>query len=191
MTGPTWMPTRTGRTIDLLEPDSDQIEIADISEALAKQCRFNGHCRDHYSVAQHSVLVASHLPRRHRIFGLLHDAHEAYMGDILAPVKNVMGGILNETQERLDAAIATRYHLPHWYAGARHATLRETIKAADQRALVTEWRDILSITSPACPIQAHPFLARVIPWTWHQAHDRFLHEFAVAHSDWTDSFGPE
>lgn len=82
--------TRSGRRVALLNPSPAQIVIGDIAHGLAHQCRFNGQTNQFYSVAQHSVLVASILPRELRLAGLLHDASEAYLGDIVQPLKALL-----------------------------------------------------------------------------------------------------
>lgn len=76
-----------------LELDLADIDIRDITHALGNLCRFGGHCREFYSVAQHSVHVAEHLGRaglslEAQLVGLLHDASEAYISDICSPIKH-------------------------------------------------------------------------------------------------------
>lgn len=82
-----WMQTYSGRIVQPLNPDPASITIEDIAAALSKQCRFAGHVREFYSVAEHSVLVSRHCPEELRLVGLLHDASEAYLTDIPRPLK--------------------------------------------------------------------------------------------------------
>ena len=84
------MLTRGGRMVDLLNVKPEDIDLADIAWALAHTCRFMGHPRRHYSVAEHSINVARLLPEPIKIYGLLHDAHEAYIGDISTPMKRAL-----------------------------------------------------------------------------------------------------
>ena len=84
------MLTRGGRMVDLLNVKPEDIDLADIAWALAHTCRFMGHPRRHYSVAEHSINVARLLPEPIKIYGLLHDAHEAYIGDISTPTKRAL-----------------------------------------------------------------------------------------------------
>jgi hypothetical protein len=70
--------TFTGRRVHSLSPSSDEIDIDDIAHSLAYQCRFLGHTDGFYSVAQHSVLVSQMVPEQDALWGLLHDAAEAY-----------------------------------------------------------------------------------------------------------------
>jgi len=89
ITGP-WMATRTGRRINPGEMSKEDVDIEDIAWALSNLCRYNGHCDHFYSVAQHSVYVSKVVsdlggdPKK----GLLHDATECYVGDMVRPVKH-------------------------------------------------------------------------------------------------------
>lgn len=85
-----WMETYTGIRFYPLDAREEEIHIVDIAHALSLQCRFNGHCKEFYSVAQHSVLVSDLLPKGLKLAGLLHDAAEAYLGDMIRPLKNSM-----------------------------------------------------------------------------------------------------
>jgi 5'-deoxynucleotidase YfbR-like HD superfamily hydrolase len=79
--------TRSGKQLDLLQPDPAAIDLHDIAGSLSKQCRYNGHTQQFYSVAQHSVLLAEAVPSRYAALALLHDAPEAYVGDLVQPLK--------------------------------------------------------------------------------------------------------
>ncbi len=93
MRSDTFIATITNKRIYPFSLDKSEIDIEDIAHALARICRFNGHLRYHYSVAEHSVNVAEELKLRGaskelRLFGLLHDASEAYIADIPRPLKD-------------------------------------------------------------------------------------------------------
>ena len=85
--------TYTGKWVNPLDVDPNQVELADIAHALAMTCRFSGHCQQFYSVAEHCVRVSLQLQLQHRhnipllLLGLLHDAAEAYLPDLVAPIK--------------------------------------------------------------------------------------------------------
>ncbi len=88
------MKTYTGKYVDPFDLKAQDIDIVDIAHHLSQICRFNGASRYHYSVAQHSVLVAEHMNQVLRITrpdellqGLLHDAAEAYLCDVPRPLK--------------------------------------------------------------------------------------------------------
>jgi uncharacterized protein len=146
----TWMQTISGMLVDLLDPKSEQILLGDIAHALARIPRFNGHTVGDWpwNVAQHSLLVESLMPAETdasgRLVALLHDAHEAYVGDLITPVKQTMNAVpRNHAEgppsyaftfltERLDAAIWQAFGLnPSW------DTL-DKVKTADLLALAIE-----------------------------------------------------
>jgi hypothetical protein len=83
-----WIQTYTGKLFWPLDPQKDEIDIEDIAHALSNICRFTGHVKDFYSVAQHSLLV-SDLCQSNKLSGLLHDGSEAYICDIARPVKRL------------------------------------------------------------------------------------------------------
>lgn len=101
--------TTTTGSISLLSPDPKDVDIPSLARSLAKQCRWNGHIKGFYSVALHSVLVSESalLPDEpeYQLAGLMHDAAEAYMGDITTPVKQVLGKVVEELEARLMATI--------------------------------------------------------------------------------------
>src|SRR6266496_2381942 len=106
--------TYTGRTINPLDPDPGSIFIDDIAHSLANQCRFTGHTRNFYSVAQHCVLVADVVQDETlKLTALLHDASEAYLSDIARPVKMMprFGDLYREYEEGLEQAIAKHFSL--------------------------------------------------------------------------------
>src|SRR6266702_8144744 len=79
--------TYTGRHIDLLSPEFADIHIDDIAASLAKTTRFNGHTLRPYTVAEHSLLGVEYSLPQHKLEFLLHDATEAYLGDVVGPLK--------------------------------------------------------------------------------------------------------
>ena len=102
----TWLVTATNTVFDLANPDPATVNVSDIAHALNGICRFSGHTSEHYSVLQHSLLVSSLCPPELRLEGLLHDALEAYIGDITSPVKQFIKG-LKELEERVESTIFT------------------------------------------------------------------------------------
>lgn len=108
----TWIQTYTGRLFDPVTPDPKSIVIEDIAHALSNICRFTGHSKWHYSVAQHCVLVSLYVPIGLELTGLLHDASEAYLTDISHPVKHsrFMDGY-RELEARVERALAERFDL--------------------------------------------------------------------------------
>jgi hypothetical protein len=101
----------SGKQIDLLCPTPDMICIEDIAHALSNICRFGGHSRLFYSVAQHSVLVAELGPIRLRKEALLHDATEAYVGDVIKPLKVLLGDVFENIENSFLKAIIKKFGL--------------------------------------------------------------------------------
>lgn len=105
-----WMQTATGRQFWPLDPRPEEIHIDDIAAALAKLCRFSGHCLRFYSVAEHCVHVMRAAPKHLKLTALLHDASEAYLCDVIRPIKPHLSNYL-DIESRLERAIALRYRL--------------------------------------------------------------------------------
>lgn len=97
--------TYSGRRFFIDDPRPEDIHIDDIAHALAFQCRFNGHCPEYYSVAQHSVLVSRMVPPQDALWGLLHDASETYLPDVPRPFKAAMTNF-KELEERIMRVVA-------------------------------------------------------------------------------------
>lgn len=92
---PVWIETYTGKYVNPLEFAESDIDIEDIAHSLSLQCRYMGHCKVFYSVAEHSIQVARELCNRGAskktcLGGLLHDASETYLGDIVSPLKYLL-----------------------------------------------------------------------------------------------------
>jgi hypothetical protein len=111
-----FLQTVSGRWVNPFDPDPDQLDPGDIARALANVCRFGGHCRAFYSVAQHSVIVSEQVELRggdvEDVFAaLMHDATEAYLGDMPHPLKHrsPLGAAFKEAEEHLERAIRERF----------------------------------------------------------------------------------
>lgn len=106
--------TWTGRYVNPLAPKPEDIHIHDIAHSLARLCRWNGHCDGFLSVARHSMWVANELPTELKLWGLLHDATEAYLGDMTSPVKHSDAmQVYRDAEARLEQVIAEVFHLPY------------------------------------------------------------------------------
>lgn len=126
-----WIQTLTGRQFFPLAPRVEDIAIDDIAGALSKLCRFGGHCTRFYSVAEHSVHVASQAPAEHKLAALLHDASEAYLVDIPSPIKPHLTNY-RAIEDRLGAAIAEKFGFA-WPLPAEIKRL-DTAILSDERA---------------------------------------------------------
>lgn len=163
--------TASGEYVNILEPWSFTPRIEDIAHALSNLCRFTGHTRVLYSVAQHSWLVSEILPDHLKLHGLLHDASEAYLGDVSRVLKHsplLYGYRIAErnVQTRINAA----FGLP----GKEPAE----VKAADLRLLTTERRDLLP-PGPDWKLLrgVEPLEQRIEPWTPQLASLMFIARF--------------
>ena len=113
-----YLQTVSGRWVNPFDPDPAQFDAGDIARALANQCRFGGHSRVFYSVAQHCVIVSRVVEERggdvEDVFAaLMHDASEAYLGDMPHPLKHrsELGAAFRDAEARLEAAIRDRFEI--------------------------------------------------------------------------------
>lgn len=117
--------------------DTHEVNIGDIAHPLSMQCRFTGHIREFYSVAQHSVWVSNHVRENggtleEAAIGLLHDASEAYLSDLAAPFKGEVKGY-RPLEHVLHCRIMHRFGLP--------TAIPPIVKKWDFLACLVEARD--------------------------------------------------
>jgi len=108
------MQTFTGKIVDLQSPTPDVVDIEDVAHALSMICRYGGHCDEFYSVAEHSVVLeefAARISPKESLFFLLHDAAEAYLGDVVSPLKKVLTSFVELEKLWRMLAIGARYDL--------------------------------------------------------------------------------
>ena len=118
-----------GRQFWSLDPRADDVCIEDIAHALSMKCRFTGHCSMFYSVAEHSYLVSHFVPQRYALWGLMHDAAEAYLPDVARPVKDHLPGY-REIEKRVQRAITDAFGM--------HPEEPREVKAIDTRIILDE-----------------------------------------------------
>jgi uncharacterized protein len=133
--GSGWFITYSGIRFWPLDPRPEDICITDIAHSLSHICRFGGHARHFYSVAQHSVIVSHLVEPELALAGLMHDATEAYLGDMTRPLKHQMPEY-QRVEGLLWRVIAEKFGLP--------SELPPSIKHADNVALLTERRDVIN-----------------------------------------------
>jgi uncharacterized protein len=160
--------TFSGIAFDLLNPMPEMILLEDIVHSLALINRFNGAAIFPYSVAQHLLYVASLLPAELKLHGLLHDAAEAYIGDMVSPLKKIM-----TEYKKVEAGIA---RVVANVFGLSYPEPVE-VKKADFAVLSAE-RDQVLLTSygPWYKNFPHPAAIRIEPMSWVQVKEIFSSE---------------
>lgn len=106
-----WIQTYTGQKFDPAAPRAEDIDIVDIAHALSMLCRYGGHCKRFYSVAEHSVHASLHVAPENALWALLHDASEAYLVDVPRPIKPLLVGY-RELEAGIMGAVCERFGLP-------------------------------------------------------------------------------
>jgi hypothetical protein len=132
--------TFSGQDVDLIEPDPRTIVLQDIAYHLSKLERYNGACRFSVTVGAHSLMVAEQLTEKGiEAYGLLHDASEAYLGDVVGPLKPLLPDY-REIENNLMRVILEKYGL--------NFPMPEEVKLADKAVLAAEmqqangWHDL-------------------------------------------------
>jgi len=169
-----WIFTWSGRQFWPFNPQAEDIAIEDIAAALSHLCRFGGHSRYFYSVAQHCVHVADLLEAEGAhvaLYGLLHDAPEAYLLDLPRPIKRSRElAPYREAERRIMEAIRDAFDL--------EPTPPQALGWADEAVLATEVRDVMNehiasqwvLSTNALPL-------RIEPWEPEYARCAFLSRF--------------
>jgi hypothetical protein len=167
-----WFLTYTGKQFYPVEPSILEICIEDIAHALSMICRFGGHCRTFYSVAQHSVLISDSLPPELKLVGLLHDATEAYCGDMVRPLKHELPQY-KKVEQLLWDKIARKFDLP--------GAIPPEVKFSDNCALMTERRDLLVHTDHKWSQEEcyPPYPKRIKPLSPDLSEQLFLNTFKI------------
>lgn len=127
-----WIQSSTGQKVYPLNPKPENFTLDEIANSLSKKCRYNGHCTEFYSVAQHSVLVSYKV--KNKLWGLLHEFDEVFLPDVARPLKPLIPG-----WEELCAK--------HTKAGAESFKLQypmpNEILVADLKMLATEKEQLM------------------------------------------------
>lgn len=154
--------TRSGRCVSLASPDPETIDIRDIACSLSRLNRFSGATLLPVNVADHSLNVVKLLAQRKApdeilMLGLLHDAHEAYLGDITNPARAEIAAyagldVVARIADRLDFAILKAFGL--WSCAILDA--QAWVRTADAAVFGAEWRDLMPGRCPVS-VEAAPF----------------------------------
>ncbi|MBI4800335.1 MAG: phosphohydrolase [Desulfarculus sp.] len=159
-----WNQVHSGRAFYPLDPRPEDVDLGDIAHALANLCRYNGHSRRFYSVAEHSVHVSRALPPGLALWGLLHDAAEAYLGDFTRPLKQAVPEI-KTVEDLVLKAVAMRLGLG-WPCPPE-------IKQADLAMLAAEAHQVMAVPPRDWWLPEPPLAATVEFWPPAKAESMF------------------
>lgn len=131
--------TISGKWVNVFEPTEDMFLIEDIAHALSHQCRFSGHLKYFYSVAQHSIecyriACEQKLDKKELLTALMHDSSEAYLVDIPRPIKKQFPQY-KIIENNVMTILSTKFNFT-W-------PLSENIKKIDDIMLDTEWNNLM------------------------------------------------
>jgi hypothetical protein len=169
-----WIQTFTGKAFRPLSPEPGSIDVRDIAHALSLLCRFNGHCHRFYSVAEHCVRISHIVPPEHALWGLMHDAAEAYISDLPRPVKQQIPAF-GDFEDGLLARIMDHYGLP--------ISMPAPVKRADDVLLATEMRDLMADPPMPWELGVDPLPEPIEPMAPHEAERAFLARFHELRAD--------
>lgn len=165
-----WMQTATGKQFWPLDPRPEEVDIVDIAHGLAHICRYGGHCARFYSVAEHSVYVSQALPPALRLYGLLHDASEAYLGDVIRPLKRFIPGY-HDLEEAVMVAVCQQIGI--------HYPMPPQVKEIDDCILHDEMQQIMEPSPADWRLVGEPLGIEIQCWRPERAAEKFLEQFAA------------
>lgn len=174
-----WIQTYTGRKFWPLNPSASDVCIEDIAHALALKCRYTGHCREFFSIAQHSVAVSRMVPESDALWGLLHDAGEAYLPDVARPIKDRISVAIfpgrdvpfEHAEGCILRQIAAAFSIPY--------AMPPSIRSADVRCLERERRQLMGPPPQEWHTAVHwdGDTTPIRCWDWRESEVEFLARF--------------
>ena len=163
-----WMQTFTGVAFWPMDPHPDEVNIADIAHSLAHQCRYGGHSKMFYSVAEHCVLLSHAVPAELAFSALMHDAAEAYLVDVPRPIKRFLGGY-RDIEKALEAVIMPKFGLPY--------PIPELVMEMDTQILTDERQQLMATPPLPWGTDMKPLGVTCLGYVPHEAERRFLARF--------------
>lgn len=164
-----WMQVYSGKQFWPFDPRPGDFDILDIATALSRLCRFGGHTKEFYSVAEHCVYVSHCVAEEnpeYALWGLMHDASEAYVQDLIRPIKYAMPEY-QAIEDRVQEALAKQFEL-EW-------PMPKEVHRADVSVLLAESRDImLPPPAPWSERGVPPFSMRIEGLSPEEAKNAFL-----------------
>lgn len=147
-------------------PEDYEFDIEEIAHSLSNQCRWTGHCRKFYSIAEHSIHCARMSPVGFTKEAFLHDASEAYVVDLSRPLKQLVSDY-KTIQKNIEAAVAKFYEFPY--------PMSLEVQDIDNRMLVTEWQQLFNETDISLgPYNNEPYSFILNCWLPEKAEKEFL-----------------
>lgn len=160
---------QSGNYFNFLDPEGSSFTIEDIAHGLGMTSRFGGQCKRFYSVAEHSICASFHVAPEFAFAALMHDAAEAFIGDIPRPLKSLLLDY-QRLERDIETAVLGRFDLT--------LPLPAEVKSIDLVMLATEQRQILDNYDEWAPIRGVVPLPIVLPcWTPQEAKAQFMHRF--------------
>lgn len=159
--------THTGRKVHFLDPTEDEIDIEDIAHTLSLLCRYGGHCKEFYSVAQHSVLCSREVDPYLQLEALLHDASEAYLVDMPRPIKRTLKEY-TDIENRIQRVICKKFDINYPF--------HDDIHYIDNKMLATEAKTLMK-TGEVFEGFPEPFSWQVAPWSPQESKYNFICRF--------------
>lgn len=170
-----WMQTFTGRQFYPMAPAPEDVDVLDIAHALGLICRYGGHVSRFYSVAEHCVLLSHAVSPENALWALMHDATEAYVGDMVRPLKNHMRAY-RAVEDVLMVTIAQRFQLPLVLGNV--GVIPAEVQSADSRILLDERAAMMPATRyPWSVEQLAPLGVTVTGWQPAEAERLYLERF--------------
>jgi hypothetical protein len=190
---PNSIATFSGKFIEPLKPQWEDIEIEDIAHGLSNICRYGGQCAEFYSVSQHSVYVSYNCKPEMALNGLLHDGSEAYLGDVPRPIKHQPEyKFYREVEDTLQTMIYQKFGIAN-LAGLYDGYVYETpdIKNADSHLLLIEQKFLFAKPWISTQWSDYKYKGELLmdcfkPWTPRIAEQRFMERFRELTKDGQD-----
>lgn len=163
-----WIQTFTGKQFWPLDPRPEEVCIEDIAHGLSMKCRYNGHTKMFYSVAEHSIHVSHWLPTGLQLWGLLHDAGEAYLPDVPRPIKPMLTGF-RDLEDRVMLAVCRRFGL--------NCPEPPEVKRIDTAILADEMAQVMGPPPANWHLPEDPLGVTIEGWLPERAEKEFLARF--------------
>lgn len=166
-----WIQTYSGRAFSPFKPTRDKIHITDIAHALSNQCRFSGHCKSFYSVAEHCVNTSIIASAPDALQALMHDSAEAYLVDLPRPIKHhPKFSFFRSLEDSVLKAIFARYSIPF--------PISKAVRTIDDILLATERASLMKSSEIPWSLDEPPLAGFAFNYfSPHQAEELFLHRF--------------